>query len=184
MPDELNVTQVLAGDLAPDVPGWLVEYREPDSTLRNFAFPQVAFEWRAAEYGLDDPEQILDVILHEHVARRLGNPQEPAVAPMIPAGQAATRARTAADEPPVTLWTADSTEQARDAHLETLAAVKEQRAIADPSGFLSYITADHGMTSAGILAKMEQVDTTRWGIRYGALPEPPRSRLLPMQQEG
>ena len=117
----------------PDTPCWYVDMRRPDGGTRRHVFPQTTLAWRAAEYGIDpnDTETLLDIVLHEHFAPHPDNPLTAADDPVLAAGMLApavvSRGTTRAGEPvPVTLYTADTTEQARKAHLMRIEHAKTE----------------------------------------------------------
>lgn len=167
MAEEYEVVDVGEMLPAPDSPCFYVTRRVPDGTLHTHVFPQAAFEWRAAEYGLDDPAEILDVILHERLRPRKNHDDRVSLA--TPAKKTA---KAEADEP-VDLWTAKSTSEARDAHRAAIAAVKSKTRIVDPSGHLAHLVARHGMDGDRIREKAQRVDTTRWIKQHGDLPAKP-----------
>ncbi|MEU6365776.1 hypothetical protein ABZ876_08470 [Streptomyces sp. NPDC046931] len=151
---------------------WYVAYEDAAGERHTHVFPKSTLEWRAAEYGLTDPAEILDVILHEahtpdprprRVMRSLTSPT----------------AHVKAEVEPVTLYTATSTTQARTAHLDRIRATKTGRAriVNPPSDPLAVIRARHGITAEGVRAKRERVDVHRWNSLYGGLPVPVPSAL-------
>jgi hypothetical protein len=162
MADEHEIIDVGELHPTPNQPCWYVTTRRPDGVLHQLIFPKTTMEWRAAEYGLTDPDEILDIILHEQ-----HRPRETPAPPMSLVNPAP---RKAAAKKPVTLWTAASTSEARAAHRAAIAAVKKTVRVVDPSGHLAHITRRHGMTAAGIRAKAEQADMARWRVLYGDLP--------------
>ncbi|MEV6504784.1 hypothetical protein AB0M61_01515 [Streptomyces sp. NPDC051642] len=174
MPEEHQVVDVLAGDIGPGVEGWSVIALRPGGIRWQTAIPQAAFEWRAAEYGLTDPAEILDVILHECYLE-VPEPvrQQSVKAPVVAAS------KPGPDPYGPTLREAVSTSAARDAHRRRVAAVKERRVqVTDPEGLLSHIHRNHGMDSGRVREKREAVDIRRWQSVYGDLPVQPRSMAL------
>lgn len=165
MADEYEVIDVGETHPTPERPCWYVTMRKPDGTLHQHFFPKTTLEWRAAEYGLTDPAEILDVILHGRLRPR--KTHDGGVSLVSPA------TNPPAAEEPVTLWTAKSTSEARDAHRQAIAAVKTERRVVDPSGHLALLAARHGITAAGVREKTEHVDITRWRKLYGGLPVEP-----------
>lgn len=165
MPIRYTVTDV-AEDTDRDL--WQVTYQAPAGEMRHHLFPKATLEWRAAEYGLDDVDEILDIILHE--------PYAPAEQPEGPVSLLAAPAETAGRPAPrITLYTAESTAQARDAHRQHIASIKTDHVqITAPKGAdpLDHIRRNHGITPDGLRAKREQVDTHRWKKLYGGLPVP------------
>lgn len=163
MPIEYTISDV-AEDAERNL--WQITYQNKAGEVRNHLFPKATLEWRAAEYGLDDVDEILDIILHEPYA-----PPEQSAAPLsLLAAPAKTVSRPT---PRITLYTAESTAQARDAHRQRIADVKTNDArISPPKGAdpLDHIRRNHGITPDGLRAKREQVDTHRWKRLYGGLP--------------
>jgi hypothetical protein len=148
---------------------WLVHKVAPNGGGHGHAFPPETLAWRAAEYGLDDVDEILDIILHEPYL-----PDEP------DRDDAALRAglvtSTRPDAEPITLFNAASTAEALAAHRLRIADVKETRAHVRPPGKgkdpLDAIRRAHGITAAGVRLKAELVDVHRWQLVYGGLPVP------------
>lgn len=158
---------------------WLVHKIASDGAGHGHAFPPETLEWRAAEYGLTDVDEILDIILHEPYL-----PDEP------DRDDAALRAglvtSTRPDAEPVTLFNAASTADALAAHRLRIAEAKRVTAQVQPPAKgkdpLDTIRAAHGITPAGLRAKREAVDIHRWGLLYGGLPVPPPP-LVPDSKE-
>lgn len=173
MPDEHTIIDILAGEVSPGVQGWSVITLRPGGIRWQHTFPRELLEWRAAEYGLTDPAEILDIVLHE--------PFLPAPAPVLPPsvkGQPTPKAAPLADPHGPTLQQATSTKAARDAHRSRIAALKkDQVRLTDPEGLLSHIHRNHGMNPARVQEKQEQVDVHRWQLVYGALPVQPESPI-------
>jgi hypothetical protein len=172
MAKEYVIVDILAGEIMPGAEGWHLIVRRPDSRLYQIALPKVAFEWRAAEYGLTDPAEILDVILHE--------PYQDTAPPVLPLSvrtPPAAPAKTAPDPHGPTLREATSTTAARAAHRSRIAAVKKNNVhVTDPEGLLPHIHRAHGMDPDRVRAKREAVDTHRWSLLYGGLPAEPLTK--------
>lgn len=167
MADEYEIVDV--GEMLPNPehPCWYVTKRKADGTLHGHVFPKATLEWRAAEYGLTDPAEILDVILHEgHRPRRAADDRVSLVNPV-------KKAAKAADEEPVDLWTAKSTAEAREAHRKTIADIKAKKKVVDPSGCLIHILVRCDLDADRIREKAEKVDVTRWIKQHGGLPVEP-----------
>lgn len=145
---------------------WQITYQSKAGEVRNHLFPKATLEWRAAEYELDDVDEILDIIIHE--------PYVPAEQPAAPVSLIAAQAKPGAQAAArITLYTAESAAQARDAHRQLIANVKANHVlITPPKGAdpLDHIRRRHGITPDGLRAKREQVDTHRWKKLYGGLP--------------
>lgn len=149
---------------------WLVHKVDPDGGGHGHAFPPETLEWRAAEYGLTDVDEILDIILHEpHLPDEPDRDDAAARAGMV------TSTGRAAE--PITLYNAVSTADARAAHRLRIADAKQTRAHVRPPAKgadpLDEIRRAHGITPAGVREKAELVDVHRWGLLYGGLPVPP-----------
>lgn len=171
MPEEHQVVDVLAGEISPGVQGWHVITLRPGGIRWQTSIPAAALEWRAAEYGLTDPAEILDVVLHETYQA----PDGPVLPPSVkqPASKAGEAAAGKADPHGPTLLEATSTKAARDAHRSRIAAVKKDRVrITDPDGLLAYIHRNHGMDHDRVRDKREAVDVHHWTRLYGGLPVP------------
>lgn len=137
---------------------WEARIVRPDGTVGVHIMPVAALEWRAAEYGIDptDVDALLDIILHEPHMQTIDDPQHgPRYADGTP-----------------DLWTADNTTAARDAHV---ARIKTCNVRIDVRGVkaLDPVRAGHRPDSDRIRKMREQVDTSRWLKKHGALPAPP-----------
>lgn len=169
MPDEYKIVDILAGEISPGVEGWSIITERPGGIRWQDTFARAAFEWRAAEYGLTDPVEILDIILHEPYRQTAA----PVLPPSVKAGAPAKAAAKPVDPHGPALYEAASTAAAWTAHRSRIAAVKAQRArFTDPDGLLSYIHQNHGMDPDRVRAKREAVDVHRWNMLYGGLPVP------------
>lgn len=184
MPDIYEVIDAGAYWPNPDTPCWYVDMRKPDGGTHRMVFPVQTLAWRAAEYGLDpdDTEALLDVVLHEPFAPSPDDPLTAASDPVLQAGLLSparvSRGTVRAGEPvPTTLYTAETTEQARTAHLMRIQHAKDEvvRVIA-PKGRnnpLAVITGDRiDHTAVAMLAA--RVDANRRLLRAeSTLPAPP-----------
>ncbi|MFD4596713.1 hypothetical protein ACFWPQ_01645 [Streptomyces sp. NPDC058464] len=148
---------------------WAVHHVDQDGSGGGHIFPAETVDWRAAEYGLTDIDEILDVILHE-----------PHLPDIVDRDDAALRAGwvtsyTAGAEP-ITLFTASSTSDAYAAHRIRIDDTKETRVLVAAPGRgrnqLDVIRR-RGVDKASVRAKRELVDTHRWQLIYGALPVAP-----------
>lgn len=148
---------------------WYVQYEMPEG-LQTHWFHKSTLEWRAAEYGLDDVAEILDIILHEP----LMDPEEERGATVESLLHPKPKAARAADNLPATLYTATSTAEAREAHRDRIKATKTKtRIVATKGDSLAVIRDRHGITVDGLRAKREYVDARRWIKQYGSLPAAP-----------
>ncbi|MEV1167331.1 hypothetical protein [Nonomuraea sp. NPDC049784] len=104
-----------------DTEWWMIHTTNPDGRPYVYAMPACTFENLAVEYGFepDDIDTLLDVAIHQfHIpepSMRRNHADDPA------AGKGLLRKGA-----PVHLGNADSTAQARTAHLERIAWVKEK----------------------------------------------------------
>lgn len=169
MADKYTVTETgrLVRNDQPEL--WYVTYDRPDGSRHQHFFPPDTFAWRAAEYGLTDHTEILDVILHEALA-----PHPKPAAPQ-PFGSHATHAAPAAPDPP-TLFQCASTREARNAHRQRITDIKTSIAAITPPGGgpnpLDTLLAAVTLDPDSVLQKTETVDIHRWETLYGALPTP------------
>lgn len=156
-------------------PRWVVHQVDQDGAGSSHVFTKDVPEWRAAEYGLTDVDEILDLILHE-----------PHLPDFPDRDDAAARVGlVTSDRPdaePVTLFNAASTPDALAAHRLRIAEAKRATAHVRPPAKgkdpLDLIRTQHGITVAGVREKREAVDVHRWQLVYGDLPVQPRSLAL------
>lgn len=121
---------------------------------------------RMAEYGLANPREALDVILHEPHATAWFQPLDDTAA------AAGWVTSTGPDADPVYLYNAASTAEARAAHRCRLDA--SPVTVVDTYGLLDQLAAAHPVDMTLYRRCQENVDTTRWHLIYGGLPETPR----------
>lgn len=167
----------VAERLTRGTPRWVVHHVDQDGNGGGYVFPKETLEWRAAEYGLTDVDEILDIILHEfHLPDEPDRDDAAARAGLVTSNRP--------DAEPITLFNAASSSDALAAHRLRIAAAKQDRAHVRPPAKgkdpLDVIRAAHGITGAGLRAKREAVDVHRWQLVYGDLPVPlpPSSSLL------
>lgn len=161
--------------LTRGAPRWTVHMTDQDGNGSGYVFPKIMLEWRAAEYGLTDIDEILDIVLHEPWM-----PEQP------DRDDAALRAGLVtsirADAEPVTLFNAASTTDALTAHRLRIADIKQAHAHVGPPAKgrnpLDVIRVNHGITADGLRAKREFVDVQRWQMLHGGFPLPVRSSSL------
>lgn len=153
--------------LTRGVPRWAVHHIDQDGQGGGYVFPKDMLEWRAAEYGISDVDELLDMVLHEPHLPETPDRDDAAL-------RAGLVTSTTTDAEPITLFNARSTADALTAHRLRIADTKLVRAHvrgpgkgADP---LDTIRLQHGITAHGVRAKREAVDTHRWGLVYGGLP--------------
>jgi hypothetical protein len=154
--------------LTRGVPRWVIHKVDEDGQGLGHIFAKDTLEWRAAEYGLDDVDELLDMVLHEpHL------PDEPDRDDAALRAGFITSTRPGAE--PITLFNAASTTDALAAHRLRIADVKKARARVSPAkgrNPLDAIRSTPGITPVGLRAKRELVDTHRWRLVYGGLPVP------------
>ncbi|MGW0837559.1 hypothetical protein [Streptomyces prunicolor] len=176
MSDPLILTVDAVGErLARGVPRWTVHHIDQYGNGGGKVFPKEQLEWRAAEYGLTDVDEILDMILHEwHLPDFPDRDDAAARVGLV------TSVR--ADAEPITLMNAASTPDALAAHRLRIAEAKLVTAHVRPPSKgkdpLDIIRTQHGITAAGVREKREVVDIHRWLLVYGNFPAKPRSMAL------
>lgn len=146
---------------------WLVHHIGEDGHGHGYVFPAETVDWRAAEYGLTDIDEILDVIIHEPFLDETLTRDDAA----LRAGLVTSTLRTAE---PITLFNAASTTDACAAHRLRIADVKQTRALIQPGkgpNPLDVIRA-RGIDTSGVRAKREVVDVRRWQLLYRDMPVP------------
>lgn len=162
MADEYVVQEVDEFTTGAGAEFWRVTMRRPDDEIVHHLFPKETLEWRAAEYGLDDPAEILDVILHSKFAEHDGKQ----------------------------FYDAESTTEAKANYLARAERGRRAVHVIGPKGKpnpLAVIVERHGMDPARVQAKREDVDLRRWQRHGGHLPDPMRGaaaradRALPGQ---
>lgn len=176
MSDPLILTVDAVGErLTRGVPRWTVHHVDQHGNGGGKVFPKEQLEWRAAEYGLTDVDEILDMILHEWHLPDFPDQDDAAA-------RAGYVTSTAPDAEPIILRNAPSTADALAAHRLRIAEAKRVTAHVRPPAKgrdpLDLIRAQHGITAAGVRAKREAVDIHRWQLLYGGLPVQPRSMAL------
>jgi hypothetical protein len=104
-------------------PAWAMNYRKPDGTIHMQAVPKETIDWRMAEYQVDQ-ETAIQMILGEPWVK---NPEDPVYGFEDAAREAGMRSvhgdrvlPHTGKHVPVTLWTAKTVEEARQAHLVRL----------------------------------------------------------------
>jgi hypothetical protein len=165
----IHTVDAVTERLTNGAPRWAVHHIDQDGNGGGYVFPQDTLEWRAAEYGLTDIDEILDIVLHEfHLPNAPDRDDAAARFGLVTS--------TEPDAEPITLFNATSTADALTAHRLRIADTKQTRARIDAPAKgrnpLDVIRARHGITTHGLRAKRETVDIHRWGLLYGALPIP------------
>lgn len=161
--------------LTRGAPRWTVHMVDQDGNGLGYVVPKDMLEWRAAEYGLTDVDEILDIVLHEPWI-----PDQPDRDDAALRAGLVTSARP--DAEPVTLFNAASTADALAAHRLRIADIKQTRVRVGPPDKgrdpLDVIRTAHGITAGGVRAKRELVDVQRWQMLHGGLPLSVRSSSL------
>lgn len=147
MADEYVVQEVAEFTTGAGAEFWRITMIRPDGELVHHLTPKATLEWRAAEYGLTDPAQILDMVLHARFAEHQGSE----------------------------FYAAESTAAARQGFEDRVRRAKQAVRIVPPTtgpNPLDTITR-HGIDPARVQAKREQVDVRRWLRHGGRLPNSP-----------
>jgi hypothetical protein len=108
---------------------WYITMRKPDGTDHIHIFPKHTLEARAAEYDIADIDTLLDIVLHEpwapHPSDSMTAQDDPALALGLTRPAPQGRGKLAPGQPEgVTLHTAATIPQARQAHLARIAWAK------------------------------------------------------------
>lgn len=161
MPEKWTVSETEIKEIS-GMPCWQIALLRPDGARHFHLLPGVALEWRAAEYGVDpeDVDTLLEIVLHE---------------PHMPAVDDPRHGFRFTDGRP-DLWTADTTDDARAAHLARVKECPVQISVRGVKA-LDPVRVNHRPTPESLRLKREAVDTTRWLKRYGDLPAKPLDRL-------
>lgn len=177
-PVEYTITSV-EEDAERDL--WHVTYQDVAGTVRHHVFPKNTLEWRAAEYGIDpaDVDTLLDIVLHEphapHPDDRLTADDDPAVAAGLMSTAPVSRGSVrAGDLVPTTLYTAETVEQAREAHLLRIQYTKTNRVqISAPRGRRDPLDAirQRPANPERVAAMAQHVDRTRRRLRGEPVPD-------------
>lgn len=139
-----------------ETPCWRVVMLRADGKPHAHTMPVAALDRYAAEYGIDpdDTDGLLEILLHEpHMA--LTEETE--------------------DHPPryadtgTTLWEADSTHAAREAHLDRVKNCPVRIDVRSAPA-LDVIRSTRTPDRERIRAMREAIDTARWAKLYGDLP--------------
>lgn len=148
---------------------WVICYSNPDEEGGYcLGVPREAVYNRMATYGITDPTEALDVIVHEY-HWMIVRPSDPRDDPALVEGWVTS---TTPDSEPIHLYAAYS---GADAAGAAWARITACRAHVQLQGL-----ADHAPTVPDspdrVRHHRELVDTMRWQQVYGGLPLPPRSR--------
>jgi hypothetical protein len=175
------MNQYVITSVVLDGRNWVVHYDAPDGTEWAHSFPVGNLETLMAEYGLDDPAEALDVLLHDPHAWAWIGTLDPRDDPAVAGGWVTT---DQPDAEPVTLFNARSTTDARGAHRARIAAVKDTGAavVTDPDGLLAQVL-DTPLDDGRRSEHAEHVDIFRWTLVYGGLPTG-QAQPVPVEQEG
>lgn len=176
MPDTYEVIAVTEYWPNPETPCWAVDMRKPDGGTYRHVFPKDTLAWRAAEYGLDtaDTAALLDVVLHEPFAPNPDDPITAADDPVLAAGLMSpanvSRGTVRAGDPvPTTLYTAETTQAAREAHLMRITHAKNHVVrVSAPKGKTSPLTAITRvlLDPATVSARAARVEANRRRLRH------------------
>ena len=136
-------------------PCWDVTLKRPDGNRVTHLIPMVSLEIRAAEYGIDpqDVESLMSIILHEpHMPTTVDD-----------------SGSIKYDDGSSDLYSAESTNQARQAHLDRIKSAPVQISVKGHKA-LDLIKATHKPNLDFVQQQRERVDTRRWVRKYGSLP--------------
>jgi hypothetical protein len=181
MPTEYTITNVVE-DTGRDL--WHITYQSTGGELRHHVFPKSTLDWRAAEYGIDpsDTATLLDIVLHEPF---VPNPDDPvtgtddpaAAAGLVSPAPSISRSVLSGDLIPLvptTLYTAESVEQAREAHLLRIQHAKTSRArISAPKGRQDPLAPirQRGVDPERVAVLADQVDRLRRRLKGERVPD-------------
>lgn len=171
MADEYRVESVSEHLDNPSNPCWMIRMLKPDGTVHAHVMPKSTLAWRAAEYGISpaDTDTLLDMALHEIWAPHPDDPvtagEDPAVAAGLTVPAPASRGAGAKGHAvPVTLYTARTAAEAREAHLLRIQYTKANRvrvvppaSDADPLD----VIRQEGVDPQDVAACQAHVDETR-----------------------
>lgn len=177
MPEpRIHTIDWVAERTANGAPRWAVHHVDQDGNGGGYVFPKDSLEWRAAEYGLADVDEILDIVLHEPYLPDAPDRDDAAA-------RAGLVTSTGPEAEPITLLNATSTADAATAHRLRIADAKHRSARIAPPGKskdpLDVIRANHGIDAERVRAKREAIDVHRWQLLYGGLPIPTTTLEVP-----
>ncbi|NUT50094.1 MAG: hypothetical protein HOV94_22705 [Saccharothrix sp.] len=152
---------------------WLVSMLKPDGTIHCHAFPPSAVEWRMAEYQLGDVDEALDIVLHEPFATNPADPLQARDDAAVRVGMVVRAPGRALDYEPITLHSADTIKDARDAHRIRISDAKTRVHVKAPKGKPDPLDAirQYDVTDEGLRQKAALVDAARRSVR-GEAPTP------------
>lgn len=121
---------------------YLVAVVGPGNNRQLHAFDDDVLEGRIAEYGLDpnDLDTVIDIVLHESRMLDFSDPRNSSKDPAAKAGKKSPATRpwgrlvSVGDMVPTTVANAESTQQAREAHLLRIEEVKNSIQFVKPKG--------------------------------------------------
>lgn len=180
MAEEITPVQVTEWTTGSGTPCWRVTHQRPDGSMHGHVFPQSTLEWRVAEYGLDSIDEALDIVLHEPWATDPADPMQARDDAAVRVGMVVRKNGPAVDYEAIALHSADSIEDAREAHRIRIADAKTRVHVVPPKGQpdpLDIIRARHGVTDAGVQEKAAFVDAIRRSLR-GETVRPPEDILV------
>jgi hypothetical protein len=158
MPTKYTIDQVIPTQVGK-TEYWDIYFRKPDSNSHIYRMPKITLDARAAEYGIDatDVETLMEISLHE-IFLEMSQDDE-------------TNEMRFDDQSP-TLMSAESTQAAREAHINRLKTCPVK---IDTRGnkALDVIRSSHQPNPAWIQSHKESVDIIRWVKKHGNLPQLP-----------
>jgi hypothetical protein len=165
----IHTVDAVTERLTNGAPRWAVHHVDQDGNGGGYVFPKDSLEWRAAEYGLTDADEILDIVLHEPYLPDAPDRDDAAA-------RAGLVTSTGPEAEPITLLNATSTADAATAHRLRIADAKRRSGRIAPPGKgkdpLDVIRANHGIDAERVRAKREAIDVHRWQLLYGGFPVP------------
>lgn len=175
--EEYVLERVMEGRVGVDrIPVWHVIYTKPDGSKHHHTIPKMAINWRMAEYELDTVDEAIDWVLHEGWAVDPANPNEVRPDPAREFGMV-TRMSRKSPELPMTLMTAPSIAQAREAQRMRIEDAKTRRkavkpkkvkgasgAAADPVDPLDVMRQTHIVSVEDVQDKRLRVRAARQGM--------------------
>ncbi|WP_199546584.1 hypothetical protein [Streptomyces sp. N35] len=163
MPETWTVETVAEKKIG-DTPCWQFRLLRPDGRPHIHTIPMAALDRYAAEYDMNptDTDSLLEILLHE---------------PHMPMTDEADGTPQRYADPGPTLWEAESTRAAREAHLSRVKTcpvridVRGSRAV-------DTIRATHTPDRERVRTMREEVDTMRWVHQHSDLPIRPAEEIL------
>jgi hypothetical protein len=153
------------------------DHGAPARTVEH-QLPKARVAAQMGEYGIEDPAEALDLLLHSAHLAEYAQALDPRDDPAAVAGWVLG---TGPDAQTITTYLAESTRDAGGAYRCRADAVKANHVtITDPGGLLPVIVPADGL----VAHHMALADVTRWETTYGGLPEPDGALDAPLILKG